>query len=398
MRKWGHIVFAIAIVATPTLAIAQEGGQSDELQNEIQVRKQQIAELQAKQKEYEAQIADYRKQASSLNAQVGALNSQIERTRLKLRSTELQIEQTQLEIQETEASIEVKESEIEAQRERLRSMLRALQRLDGRDSIVEVVVGGGGLSDAFAELAEFQRVHSTLQGQLTGLQQLHTQLEQQHQELSGKNEQLGSFRENLEEQQGGLSRDKTVKDRILQETKGNQKKYEAMLSELKAEVAQINSEIGSYEQRLRARLSDAGQVQGGVGKLGWPVPGRTITAYFQDPDYPFRRVFEHPAIDIRSSQGTPVTAAADGYVGRVKDGGRKGYSYILLVHGDNLSTVYGHLSRMVVAQDSFVSKGQIIGYSGGTPGTPGAGPLTTGPHLHFEVRLNGIPVNPLDYL
>ncbi len=398
MRKWANFILAVAIAATPVLAVAQEGGQSDELQNEIQVRKQQIAELQAKQKEYEAQIADYRKQASSLNAQVGALNSQIERTRLKLRSTELQIEQTQLEIQETEEQIGVKEAEIEAQRERLRSMLRALQKLDSRDSIVEVVVSGGGLGDAFAELAEFQRVHSTLQGQLSGLQQLRGQLEQQRAELGGKNEQLGDFREDLEEQQGGLSRDKTVKDRILQETKGNQQKYEALLKELKAEVAQINSEIGSYEQRLRARLSDAGQVQGGVGKLAWPVPGRTITAYFQDPDYPFRRVFEHPAIDIRASQGTVVTAAADGYVGRVKDGGRKGYSYILLVHGDSISTVYGHLSRMVVAQDSFVSKGQTIGYSGGTPGTPGSGPLTTGPHLHFEVRLNGIPVNPLDYL
>lgn len=398
MRKLIHILFAIAIAAAPALVAAQEGGQGDELQNEIQVRKQQIAELQARQKEYEAQIADYHKQATNLNAQVGALNSQIERTRLKLRSTELQIEQTQLEIQETEERIGVKEAEIGAQRERLGNMLRALQRLDSRDSIVEVVVGGGGLGDAFAELAEFQRIHSTLQGQLSGLQQLHTQLESQRSELTGKNEQLGTYREDLEEQQGGLSRDRTVKDKILQETKGNQQKYEALLKELKAEVAQINSEINSYEQRLRARLSQSGQVQESVGKLAWPVPGRTITAYFQDPDYPFRRVFEHPAIDIRSSQGTAVTAAADGYVGRVKDGGRKGYSYILLVHGDNLSTVYGHLSRMVVAQDSFVTRGQVIGYSGGTPGTPGSGPLTTGPHLHFEVRLNGIPVNPLDYL
>jgi len=398
MSKIASYIFAIAIAAMPMVAVAQEGGQSQDIQTEIQVRKQQIEELQAKQKEYETQIADYRKQASSLNAQVGALNSQIERTRLKLRSTELQIEQTQLEIQETEAGIKVKEAEIQAQRERLQNMLRALQRLDNRDSIVEVVVGGGGLGDAFAELAEFQRVHVTLQGQLSGLEQLRTQLESQRAELGSKNDQLGSYSQDLEEQQGGLSRDRTVKANILQETKGNQQKYEALLSELKAEVAQINSEINSYEQRLRARLNESGQIQGGVGKLIWPVPGRTITAYFHDPDYPYRRVFEHPAVDIRASQSTPVLAAADGYVGQVKNGGSRGYSYILIVHGDNLSTVYGHLSRMVVVRDSFVTKGQVIGYSGGTPGTPGAGPLTTGPHLHFEVRLNGIPVNPLDYL
>ena len=398
MRKWVNLAFCVALATTPILALAQEGGQAEDLQNEIQVRKQQIEELQAKQREYEAQIAGYRKQASSLNAQVGALNSQIERTKLKLQSTELQIEQTQLEIEETEASIEVKQAEIEAQRERIRNVLRALQRLDSRDSIVEVVVGNGGLGDAFAELAEFQRVHQTLQGQLSGLQDLRSQLESQKSALTDKNSQLGDYHDDLEQQNGSLSRDKVAKDQILSETKGNQQKYEALLAELKSEVAQINGEISSYEQRLRSRLSESGEVQGAVGKLAWPVPGRTITAYFHDQDYPFRRVFEHPAIDIRASQGTPVTAAADGYVGRVKDGGRKGYSYILLVHGDNLSTVYGHLSRMVVSQDSFVTRGQVIGYSGGTPGTPGAGPLTTGPHLHLEVRLNGIPVNPLDYL
>jgi murein DD-endopeptidase MepM/ murein hydrolase activator NlpD len=233
---------------------------------------------------------------------------------------------------------------------------------------------------------------------LEGLEQLRGQLEQQNVDLATKNQQLDNFQDSLEEQNSRLSSNKYAKAQILEQTKGNQQKYEALLSDLKAQVSQINSEISSYEQKLRSSLQGTGQLQGAVGKLAWPIPGRTITAYFHDPDYPFRRVFEHPAIDIRTAQGTPVRAVADGYVGRVKDGGRRGYSYVLLVHAGNLSTVYGHLSRMVAVQDAFVQQGDIIGYSGGTPGTPGAGPLTTGPHLHLEVRLNGIPVDPLDYL
>ena len=130
----------------------------------------------------------------------------------------------------------------------------------------------------------------------------------------------------------------------------------------------------------------------------WPVPRNTITSYFHDPDYPFRNIFEHPAIDIRAGQGTVLKAAASGYVARVKEGVGGSYGYIMLIHGDGLSTVYGHVSKIYVEEDEYIVQGQTIGLTGGLPGTPGSGALTTGPHLHFEVRLNGIPVNPLNYL
>ncbi|MFH2104616.1 MAG: M23 family metallopeptidase, partial [Parcubacteria group bacterium] len=105
----------------------------------------------------------------------------------------------------------------------------------------------------------------------------------------------------------------------------------------------------------------------------------------------------HYAIDVPTPQGTPMYAPADGYVVRYRDAGY-GYSYIMLMHANDLSTVYGHTSASFVSAGQYVTEGQVIGLSGGTPGTKGAGLMTTGPHLHLEVRVNGVPVDPLRYL
>jgi murein DD-endopeptidase MepM/ murein hydrolase activator NlpD len=93
-----------------------------------------------------------------------------------------------------------------------------------------------------------------------------------------------------------------------------------------------------------------------------------------------------------------VKAAAPGIVVKVVRESIYGGNIIYIAHAGSITTVYMHLSKILVRTGDEVSRGDLIGYSGGMPGTPGAGRFTTGPHMHFEVRKNGIPVNPLDYL
>ena len=129
----------------------------------------------------------------------------------------------------------------------------------------------------------------------------------------------------------------------------------------------------------------------------WPLePTYGISAIFHDPEYSKFFGMEHNAVDIPALQSTPVIAAADGTVEEVVDNGM-GYNYITIRHAGYV-TLYGHLSALHVQKGQTVLRGDPIGLSGGMPGTPGAGNLTTGPHLHFELITGEGHINPLKYL
>ncbi len=145
--------------------------------------------------------------------------------------------------------------------------------------------------------------------------------------------------------------------------------------------------------------ADDDQSDGGTANTFIKPVNGTITYGWHDPSYPYlNTVGQHTGIDISVAQGTPVKAAGDGTVSEVVSGSVEQASYVAINHGNGLITRYAHLSRIDVQAGDTVKQGDIIGLSGGTPGTTGAGPYTNGAHLHFEVLLNGESVNPENYL
>lgn len=123
----------------------------------------------------------------------------------------------------------------------------------------------------------------------------------------------------------------------------------------------------------------------------WPLRGK-LTDGFGNRRNPFnRRLSEfHPGQDISAPQGTPVSVTADGIV--VFAGEKKGYGRVVIVdHGNNISTRYGHLSLVETTLGTLIKRGEQIGLVGSTG-------RSTGPHLHYEVRVEDVPVNPLAYL
>lgn len=127
----------------------------------------------------------------------------------------------------------------------------------------------------------------------------------------------------------------------------------------------------------------------------WPVePLLGISAHFDDAGYRARFGFAHNAIDIPVNQGSTVRSVADGVVEKISDQGM-GFNSIVVRHDGGYATLYGHVSEFLVREGEEIAIGDPIARSGGMPGTPGAGRITTGPHLHLEMFKDGKHVDPL---
>lgn len=159
-------------------------------------------------------------------------------------------------------------------------------------------------------------------------------------------------------------------------------------SDVLAEIEDLEAQSEALAARIRAAQQQSsasnGPVVSGSGQLSWPVSG-PVTSSFG-----VRWGRMHEGIDIAVGQGTPVRAAAAGTV--IYAGWMEGYGNLVAIdHGNGLSTAYGHNSSLASSVGQSVSAGQVIAYSGSTG-------HSTGPHVHFEVRVNGAPVDPLGYL
>lgn len=146
------------------------------------------------------------------------------------------------------------------------------------------------------------------------------------------------------------------------------------------------------------RISQRSQVRDIAVAFNWPVaPSLGISAGYRDGAYQARFGITHEGIDIPTLQGTTILAPADAVVSRVNDRGF-GFNSLILSHAGGYATLYGHVTSFLVSEGQTVRAGDPIALSGGTPGTPGAGLLTTGAHLHFEVLKDGAHIDPRSVL
>src|SRR3989339_998449 len=373
----------------------------DLLNKQIEARKDKIKELESTIVKYKANIDSKRTEAVSLKNQMSIIDNRIAQAEAGVGLVTEKLDKTKLEIESLNITINQKEETIDKQKKIVSKIIQSLH-VNDQKNFLEIMLTNDNFAEFYNQAKYLENVYTDLgrsvkQVRLAkeDLDTKKAQAQERHKTYDALLTQLENKKADLNDQMGG-------KKTLLVQTQSSELKFRTLLDSLRQQYKIVENEVSSYEDQVRKKLADQDRFKNSPAKLGdfiWPVTGRYVTSRFHDPDYPFRRVFEHSGTDIRSPQGSPIVASNSGYVGRAKRCTLAScYSYVLLIHNGNLSTLYGHMSRILVSDDQYVTKGGLIGYSGGTPGVAGSGPFVTGAHLHFEVRLNGIPVNGMNYL
>lgn len=357
----------------------------------LEDKQSELRDLQKKIEEQEGTLKKIRDQSLTLDNQVNLLDQQITAAQLSLEAIITEVETIGLEKSTINKDLVDLEEESLSHRLVMQQAIKATY-LMRRESLLEILISSESLAEFMTHLEYLDRVQNRISLSIKTLNELKKNLAIKKAVLEDKNERLLEIQTARIVEEQSLQIQMQVKETILTDLKLTEADYQAKLNTARAEQQAISNEVASL---LR---SDRKPVSPGDLKLVWPIPYRTITASFHDAGYRARFGIVHNAIDIAAPQGTSIKVPADGTVTKIKDGGATGLSYMVVNHDNGLGTVYLHLSGFAVSQGAYVVQGQVIGYTGGTPGTPGAGWLTTGPHLHFEVWYNSQARNPLAYL
>ncbi len=391
------------LVSRPPLAFSSYeddiNAEIKKLNDQISSQKTKIQDLEKRQAQYLETINQKQSEKTSLATQLSLLDDQLSQTQLEIDALLLNIDQTNLEIKKATLDISSKDEAIKREKDHIANLLRLLYKQD-QVSTLEILLLNNSLSDFLDQVKYLENTNEELNRSIDDLKSAKEKIEENKSLLVEKGKELDTLKVSLEDKKNNLAGEQETKNILLDETRKSEKRYQYLLEQARREQLQATAEINSLEKTVRAKLEKQKDNPNlNYNGFIWPVTKNRINATFHDADYPFRRLIgEHSGVDIKAGFGTTIRAAADGYVARVKYDGSSSYAYIMIIHGDGLSTVYGHVSAVYVEADGYVTQGQAIGKSGGLPGAPGSGPFSTGAHLHFEVRKNGLPVNPLDYL
>jgi len=384
MKKSSRLINWLLIIV---MAISSSPAFADTLSD----KQQELKNLQKKIEEQETALSKIRNQKLTLSNQIKLLDNQIDTAQLALEELDIQI--TTIGLEKSALNHELVDLEEQALGKRL-DLKKAIRTsyMYSQDGIVEILFTSNSFNDFTSKVTYLDSVERKISSNLISLGKIKEELSTKKELLEDKNERLSEVRQKkiIEEQSWKIQ--VNAKNNIVKDLKLSESEYQKRLEDARTEEQTINNDIAILLRQVAPKILI------GEKKLAWPIPYRRITAGFRDPDYARTFGLPHNGMDIAAPQGTPIKCPANGVVSKIKNGGARGLSYMVISHDSGLATVYMHLSAFAVGTGARVIQGQTIGYTGGTPGTPGAGWLTTGPHLHLEVWDNDQARNPLAYL
>lgn len=372
---------------------------ADDLDDQVQDLQGQIDSSRLEQENWQQVIEDVSAKLKQIQADLDAANARLQSIQTKQAEINAQIAQTQNEIVKMEAYLKTRQDV-------LNRRVRAIY-MHGQLNYLEVILGANSFSDFANRVELLKRVIRSDYNLILEIQKQKAAIEAKKAQLEEDKRQLDALAAEAEKTRQEIAKKKAEQQKVLDAAKSNKAAAAQMEQDLNAQLASVRNLI---QQRLAAAEaarqaaqqqaasddeggggggSDDNYVQG-TGAMGWPCSG-PITSPFGYRTHPiFGTTIFHAGIDIGVDYGTPIHAADSGVV--VYSGWISGYGNAVIIdHGGSISTLYGHNQSLAVSEGQSVSKGSVIAYAGSTGNS-------TGPHCHFEVDVNGSPVNPMGYL
>ncbi len=365
-----------------------ENNQNNAISSSLDVLNQQKEDSEASLDRVSKQLEYVQTEMSSMLLEVQKLNDEIAQYETQNKEMEAKIKNLETSIEETTQNLEIVTREYNQREEQLKNRLVALYEA-GNISYLDVLLTATSLSDflsiyyAMTEIAEYDNsLIDKVDAQRKQIDGMKTKLEEETIEMKAikaKSEQAGIV----------LANKKTLQEGYMAQLSDKEQKLSARLQEYKEETARIENiitQISMTQQEFEI------QYTGGI--MIWPVAisGTGITSYYGTREHPIDGIVRfHQGLDIGNTGfGAPAVAALDGIVTYSGWLGSYG-NCVMIYHGNGITTLYAHGQRVVAEYGQTVKQGDVVLETGSTGNS-------TGPHLHFEVRVNGTTVNPLNYV
>lgn len=375
------LVLFAALASLPAFVWAQN---VEEIKQQISVQQQQLEQINKEIEIYEKELVQVGAKKQTLQTAVNELDVTLKKTATQVRATQNKISTTELEIQELGSDISQKEQLIALDARAISEMVREMHAMD-EASFVEHLLSEESFAGVWDDAEEIATLQDTMRIHAVSLLSAKEELTENLTEEEKKRATLEAQRKTLAAEERSVAVTKQEHASLLTRTKSEEASYQKLLADKRAAKVQFEKALDDLESKLQYTLDPSHIPSAGKGVLRWPLDNITITQQFGRTADSGRLYSSgtHNGVDFRASVGTPVKAALTGTVQATgnSDAIRGCYSYgkwVLIKHGNGLSTLYAHFSQTAVAQGQTVTTGEVIGYAGQSG-------YATGPHLHFTV-------------
>ena len=376
MRKIYKILLcSILICATSFVSNAAD---LNELQN-------QKSDIQTQLDESNNQLTDVNNELTENLTQIQKLDESIQTTQDELNSLENEISSKEKEIAEVEEKLDNIVKKYNSQKKLLDARLIAMYETDNTNYL-DVVLGSKSISDFISSYYLISELTSYDIDLLEVVENQRKQIEEQSAKLNTQKNNLEQEKATQQKKQIALSNTKILRQNYIDKLSAQEQEIQSKIDEYNEQINNIEAEI----KKLALTVSFGEDYRGGA--MQWPINGHyTVTSNYGMRTHPITGVYKlHTGVDISATIGDNFTAMANGIVVKAEYNSAYG-NMVIIDHGGGVQTLYAHGSQIVAQVGQEVKAGDVVLKVGSTG-------YSTGPHAHFEVRINGNPVNPLDYV